>query len=190
MDLARETRQAQKQADEGLQNLSGKISNMEEALKDREQAVLFGSRCLSCNRAYDDTVKTPGTVNLPAEQRKAQIFAEIQRALHNPRTDPKESIKLLAVKVGRPCASTKPSREGPFASRDSSSLAYGIEDVQLLPLRAHSSLSKSRASPRASPRPTTQSMSRGEERSLWSHGRGPSAEHRFKVYEDIKSAVS
>ncbi|CAL1159205.1 unnamed protein product [Cladocopium goreaui] len=85
MDLARETHRIEDKAEEQLQFLAGKMRAMEENAKDREQAVLFGARCLSCNRAYEDTLKTSGAVNLPGEKRKAQVFAEIQRALHSPR---------------------------------------------------------------------------------------------------------
>eukprot|EP00435_Cladocopium_sp_Y103_P005606 s2132_g1.t2 len=114
MDLARETHRIEEKAEEQLHFLAGKMRAVEENAKDREQAVLFGARCLSCNRAYEDTLKTSGAVNLPGEKRKAQVFAEIQRALHSPRTDPQEPIKLIAVKVGRPCPSPSSKEAQPL----------------------------------------------------------------------------
>eukprot|EP00913_Durusdinium_trenchii_P030366 g28446.t1 len=182
MDLAHETRRIQEQAEESLQVLGSKLSTVKENMKDREQAVLFGARCLSCNRAYEDTIKTTGSVNLPAEKRKAQVFAEIQRALHSPRTagtlrsvrtDPQEPIKLLAVKVGRPGAQSPKACN--VASRDSASMAYGIEDGMMGLC--------------ATPRPTTQSK-----QCNWSFGRAllPNEMRTSKdqAYEDIKSAIS
>jgi len=217
MDLARETRRIEEKAEEGIQFLGSKLSTVEENTKDREQAVLFGARCLSCNRAYEDTLKTSGAVNLPGEKRKAQVFAEIQRALHSPRTDPQEAIKLIAVKVGRPCASPPSSKEGgPFAAgRDYSSMAFGIEDVQLLPMHAVST-SGARASGRGrgggqgghgaraarmrdlctTPRP----LQSPTDRCTWTFGRAQTTspdlpgEGRFKTkaqaFEDLKAAIS
>ncbi|CAE8665210.1 unnamed protein product [Polarella glacialis] len=111
-----------------------------EGIKDKEQAVLFGARCLSCNRVFDDVEKTSNTVNLRGERHRAQALFEIQRALHTPRTDPGQTIKLLAVKVGRPGMSKSKDNQSVFSSRDAQSLSYGIEDVQLLPLRGRSAL--------------------------------------------------
>ena len=37
-----------------------------------------------------------------------QVFAEIQRALHSPRTDPQEPIKLIAVKAQIDCCGMFP----------------------------------------------------------------------------------
>lgn len=206
MDLARETRRIEDKAEEQLHFLAGKMRAMEENAKDREQAVLFGARCLSCNRAYEDTLKTSGAVNLPGEKRKAQVFAEIQRALHSPRTDPQEPIKLIAVKVGRPCPSPS-SKEGPFASRDYSSMAYGIEDVQLLPVRARSSVGRNSGPSRSKARDlctTPRPMQSPVERH-WTFGRAVSTpapetvspvpgESRLKTkeqaFEDLKAAIS
>jgi len=201
MDLERETRRAKEKVEESIHDFGDKICAFEEAIKDKEQAVHFGARCLSCNRTFDDVVKTPGTVNLPAEKRRAQVFAEIQRALHTPRTDP-ETIKLLAVKVGRPTAVT--AKQSSYASRNGDSLANGLEDVQLIPVRA-SSLSRSAPPSRSqcSPRPPSKTSTsnvrpQSETSSCWTHGRGEAPatwtgrRHRAhsKVNEDIKSAVS
>ncbi|CAE7833163.1 unnamed protein product [Symbiodinium microadriaticum] len=201
MDLETETRRAKEKVEESIHDFSDKICAFEEAIKDKEQAVHFGARCLSCNRTFDDVVKTPGSVNLPAEKRRAQVFAEIQRALHTPRTDP-ETIKLLAVKVGRPTAVT--AKQGSYASRNGDCLANGLEDVQLLPVRT-TSLSRSVPPSRSqcSPRPPSKTSTsnvrpQSETSSCWTHRRGeaPAAwtgrRHRAhsKVNEDIKSAVS
>ncbi|CAE7228759.1 unnamed protein product, partial [Symbiodinium pilosum] len=72
MDLERETRRAKEKVEESIHDFSDKICAFEEVMKDKEQAVHFGARCLSCNRAFDDVVKTSGSVNLPAEKRRAQ----------------------------------------------------------------------------------------------------------------------
>lgn len=203
-ELSHAEHMAMVEAEEQLQFLAGKMRAMEENAKDREQAVLFGARCLSCNRAYEDTLKTSGAVNLPGEKRKAQVFAEIQRALHSPRTDPQEPIKLIAVKVGRPCPSPN-SKEGPFASRDYSSMAYGIEDVQLLPVRARSSLGRgqSRTTKARDLCTTPRPMQSPVERCHWTFGRATPApdtvspvpgESRLKTkeqaFEDLKAAIS
>lgn len=114
--------------------LRAALSDVAEELKDREQAVLFGARCLSCNRVFDDVERHAGVVNLRGERQRAQVFAEIQRALHSPRSDPLEPIKMLAVRVGRPCDLKSRSGLGPLAGRDALSLARGVEDVVLLPV--------------------------------------------------------
>eukprot|EP00439_Symbiodinium_sp_Y106_P020962 s9126_g2.t1 len=81
MDLERETRRAKEKVEESIHDFGDKICAFEEAIKDKEQAVHFGARCLSCNRTFDDVVKTPGTVNLPAEKRRAQavVFRGVGR---------------------------------------------------------------------------------------------------------------
>ncbi|OLQ08320.1 hypothetical protein AK812_SmicGene8177 [Symbiodinium microadriaticum] len=165
MDLETETRRAKEKVEESIHDFSDKICAFEEAIKDKEQAVHFGARCLSCNRTFDDVVKTPGSVNLPAEKRRAQVFAEIQRALHTPRTDP-ETIKLLAVKVGRPTAVT--AKQGSYASRNGDCLANGLEDVQLLPVRT-TSLSRSVPPSRSqcSPRPPSKTSTSNVRPQSW-----------------------
>lgn len=111
------------------------ISSVSEELKDREQAVLFGARCLSCNRVYDDIQKDAGVVEPPngSAKQQALVLAEIQKALQSQRPD-SQSISMLAVKVGRPGNISARSGLGPFAGRQDT-MACGIEDVSILPAR-------------------------------------------------------
>lgn len=116
--------------------ITDKLSLIEEGLKDKEQNVLFSARCLSCNRSYDDVAKMPGGVDLPGEKQQAKVWREIQRALHTPRTDKTEELRVVAVKVGRPTgtkAKDSSNGAGSYASRDPSTWSYGLEDVHLLP---------------------------------------------------------
>lgn len=117
--------------------LRSSISAMAQDIKDREQAVLFGAKCLSCNRVFDDVQPTAGVVNLPAEKQRAKLFAEVQRAFHSPGSDPAQAIKMLTVKVGRPGSLPRGSGAGPFEGRDSASLACGVEDVTMIPVWKH-----------------------------------------------------
>eukprot|EP00930_Biecheleria_cincta_P034339 TRINITY_DN23746_c0_g1_i1.p1 TRINITY_DN23746_c0_g1~~TRINITY_DN23746_c0_g1_i1.p1 ORF type:complete len:641 (-),score=141.98 TRINITY_DN23746_c0_g1_i1:342-2063(-) len=115
--------------------ITDKLSLIEEGIKDKEQNVLFSAKCLSCNRSYEDVAKMPGGVDLHCEKQKAQVWAEIQRALHTPRTSKTEELRVIAVKVGRPTgtkAKVASKGGGAFASRDQSTWSYGLEDVQLL----------------------------------------------------------
>lgn len=125
---------ADKASQEEVDQLRASLTSIAEGLREKEQAVLFGARCLSCNRVFDDVQQDAGAVNLRAAKTKAQVFAEIQRAMRSPRTNPNEPIKLLAVKVGRPA--TVRTKEGQhYASRDISQYSFELEDVQLLPIR-------------------------------------------------------
>jgi len=108
-----------------VDGLKTALCSLTEDIKEKEQAVLFGARCLSCNRVFDDVQLESGVVDMRAEKQRAQVFANIQRALHTPRTDPTKPIKMLAVKVGRP------GNIHGFEGRDASGLSWTADDVSL-----------------------------------------------------------
>lgn len=118
-----------------VSDLRRTLGNLTEGIKDREQAVLFGAKCLSCNRVFDDVQQEPNVVNLHAEKQRAQVFAEIHRAMHSPRSDPLEPIQMIAVKVGRTQDVKAKTGPGHYQGRDAGCHARGLEDVQLLPVR-------------------------------------------------------
>jgi predicted nucleic acid-binding Zn-ribbon protein len=119
-----------------LVEMRSELRMIAETTKDKEQTVLFGARCLSCNRVFDDVGQNSGTVDLPGERHRDALFSEVQRALHSPKVDPTAKIKMLSVKVGRP--TSVPVSGGTFASRDAASFACDVADVQLLPVRGYS----------------------------------------------------
>lgn len=114
-----------------VQELQEAVSAMTHDLREKDSSVLFGARCLSCNREFDDIQRTAGAVDLNAEKQKARLFAEVQRALHAPAADQTKQIKMIAVKVGR--STNIVGRGGTFEGRDATTFACGIEDVQLMP---------------------------------------------------------
>jgi len=125
-----------------LNVLREEMCQISESVKDREQAVLFGARCLSCNRVFDDVSRDPNAVDLFGEKQRNALFSQVQRALHSPKIDPLAKIKVLAVKIGRPTTVLGQTGYGQFEGRDSSSLACGVDDVQLVPVREAASKSE------------------------------------------------
>eukprot|EP00927_Polykrikos_kofoidii_P048627 TRINITY_DN42874_c0_g1_i1.p1 TRINITY_DN42874_c0_g1~~TRINITY_DN42874_c0_g1_i1.p1 ORF type:complete len:766 (-),score=124.12 TRINITY_DN42874_c0_g1_i1:414-2654(-) len=112
------------------------LSGLSQCMKDKDQAVLFGARCLSCNHVLDDAQQDAGIVDIHADKQRAHLYAEVQRALQNPKSDPTKPIKMIAVRVGRPSpisGDVGGSRPGHYYGRDGVSLACGVEDVQLMP---------------------------------------------------------
>jgi len=127
---------------EDIMELRQSLSIAAQEAKDREQAVLFGARCLSCNRVFDDVQQSAGVVDLPAEKQRAKLFAEVERALHSPKTEPMNPIKMLAVKVGRLGQVRCGTGLGATVEiRDAGNPACGVSDVQLLPVRGVSAFS-------------------------------------------------
>mmetsp|Transcript_72721 Transcript_72721/g.157825 ORF Transcript_72721/g.157825 Transcript_72721/m.157825 type:complete len:619 (+) Transcript_72721:62-1918(+) len=116
-------------------SLRDSVRALVQDMKDQEQSVLFGARCLSCNRVFDDVQQHAGVVSLHGEKQKEKLFAEVQRALHTPARDPNKTIRMLAVKVGRPAGLSDTRGHGFFEGRDAASLACGLEDVHLVPVR-------------------------------------------------------
>lgn len=110
------------------------VTGLVRDLKDKEQAVLFGARCLSCNRVFDEVQVEAGTVSVQTEKQKAQLWAEVQHALNSPRPDP-GLIRMLAVKVGRAGNIGTKAGLGPIEGRDAASYACGMDDVGLVPVR-------------------------------------------------------
>lgn len=109
------------------------LSMFAENIKEKEQSVLFGARCMSCNRVFDDVRQEPGAVDLPGERQRDALFSQVQQALHSPNLDPMTKIKMLAIKVGRPLPVTNAAGSRTFNGRDGSSFASGVGDVQLVP---------------------------------------------------------
>jgi hypothetical protein len=122
-----------------LNTLREEMCHISESVKDREQAVLFGARCLSCNRVFDDVSKDTNAVDLNGEKQRNALFTQVQRALHSPRIDPLAKIKVLAVKVGRPLTVPGSGGMGNFEGRDGASFACGVDDVQLVSFRESAS---------------------------------------------------
>jgi len=124
-------------ADESdLRELKQVMNRLALDVKEKSQAVLFGARCLSCNRVFDDVEQQAGVVDVHADKQQAKLYAEMQRALHTPSADPLNSIKMLAVKVGRPgsvIGAKSGGRAVPFQSRDGASIACDVADVKLMP---------------------------------------------------------
>jgi len=118
-----------------LNVLREELCQISEHVKDREQAVLFGARCLSCNRVFDDVSKDTNIVDLSGEKQRNALFTQVQRALHSPKIDPLAKIKVLAVKIGRPLTVPGSGGMGVFEGRDATSLACGVDDVHLVPMR-------------------------------------------------------
>lgn len=118
------------------------LSTFAENIKEREQSVLFGAKCLSCNRVFDEVCQEAGAgaVDLPVERQRDALFAHVQRALHSPNIDPMTKIKMLAVKVGRPMPLVGKGGSGTFEGRDGKSFSCGTGDVHLMPPVCGSSL--------------------------------------------------
>lgn len=112
------------------------LSVFAEKIADREQSVLFGAKCLSCNRVFDEVCKEAGSgVDLPIERQRDALFAQVQRALHSPNNplDPMAKIKMLAIKVGRHTSLSGKAGPGTYEGRDTSGLTCGTADMQLIP---------------------------------------------------------
>jgi hypothetical protein len=127
-------------------------------LKDKSQAVLFGARCLSCNRVFDDVEQHAGVVDVRADRQQAKLYAQMQQALHNPSADPMKPIKMIAVKVGRPGTVAGTGSGGrcvPFQGRDALSIACDVSDLHLLPV-SQSCAAKSAESPASRPATSNQ----------------------------------
>lgn len=135
-------RLSSKAEQEDLAHVRDELSMFAETIKDRETSVLFGARCLSCNRVFDEVCKDAGAVDLPVEKQREALFAQVQRALHSPGMDPMAKIKMLAVKVGRRIAVSGKSGVSYYEGRDSSGFACGANDMELMPeIRGSSALS-------------------------------------------------
>jgi len=125
-----------------LTYIRGVLATLCGQLKSQEQSVLFGARCLSCNRCYDDVERVAGVVDPSAETFRLQALNEIEKALTSPRCDPLDPVNFISVKVGRTYDAQQ--QGGVMAHCRDTSLARGVEDVILLPARR---------SPRPEPRP-------------------------------------
>eukprot|EP00747_Dinoflagellata_sp_TGD_P212312 gnl/TRDRNA2_/TRDRNA2_85427_c0_seq1.p1 gnl/TRDRNA2_/TRDRNA2_85427_c0~~gnl/TRDRNA2_/TRDRNA2_85427_c0_seq1.p1 ORF type:complete len:900 (+),score=153.00 gnl/TRDRNA2_/TRDRNA2_85427_c0_seq1:54-2753(+) len=131
---------------EEVDGLREAVSVIVQDIKEQETAVLFGSRCLSCGRVYDEVQKSAGVVDPRAEKEKAKLFAEVQRALHTTSGNEAKQIKMLSVKVGRPAEVARSDGSGMYFTRDVMPYTCGVEDLYLAP--ALSQRSTSPESPR------------------------------------------
>jgi len=123
---------------EDVLNLQGEMGNIAKGLKDKEQTVLFGARCLSCNRVFDDVQRESDTVDLHVEKARAKFLTEVEKMIQNPSADVLRAVRMMAVKVGRPMSVPSSTGRGIFEGRDARSLANGLDDIALVPLRGHS----------------------------------------------------
>jgi len=130
------------------------LSMFAETVKDNKESVLFGARCLSCNRVFDEVGQEAGVVDLPVERQRDALFSQVQHALHSPNMDPMAKIKMLAIKVGRPMPILKNGNT--FSGRDTSSFACGTGDMQLMPAVRGSSMVDASSPQRPSTTPRTQ----------------------------------
>lgn len=127
--------------------LHGAVSRMAAESKAKEQSVLFGAKCLSCNREFEDTTKTSGTVDLYGEKQKAQLFAQVQQSLHSTKAM-EEDIKMLTVKVGR--TGRRVGNGTVYEGRDPV-FGCAVEDVQMMRTTKSATGEKGK-SPRRRPR--------------------------------------
>mmetsp|Transcript_31388 Transcript_31388/g.73232 ORF Transcript_31388/g.73232 Transcript_31388/m.73232 type:complete len:575 (-) Transcript_31388:183-1907(-) len=107
------------------------VGTISQQLQEKEQTVLFGARCLSCNRVFDDVQTQAGTVDLHGDKQRAMLWAEMQRALYGPKTDPESAVKMIAVQVGRPAALPAKGGAGTFEGRQKH-LSCSVEDLALM----------------------------------------------------------
>jgi predicted nucleic acid-binding Zn-ribbon protein len=96
-----------------------------------KDTVLFGAKCLSCNRVFDDVDRSAGAVDNHAEQQRTQVLNEVQRALNHPAGDFSKPIKMLSVKVGRTGHIHAGDGSGPYETRETG-YGYPLEDVSLM----------------------------------------------------------
>merc|ERR1719327_349741 len=95
-----------------------------------KDTVLFGAKCLSCNRVFDDVDRSAGSVDNHSDQQRAQVLTEVQRALNHPAGDFSKPIKMLSVKVGR-TGNIHAGDGGTYESRETG-YGYPLEDVSLM----------------------------------------------------------
>lgn len=96
-----------------------------------KDTVLFGAKCLSCNRVFDDVDRSAGSVDNHSDQQRAQVLNEVQRALNHPAGDFSKPIKMLSVKVGRTGNVHAADGSGPYETRETG-YGYPLEDVALM----------------------------------------------------------
>lgn len=65
---------------------------------DNREGVLFGQRCLSCNRTFADDVQTANAVELDKERQRSALLHEVEQAYNS--TDG-GAIKFLSINVGK-----------------------------------------------------------------------------------------
>lgn len=64
----------------------------------KREGVLFGQRCLSCNRTFVDQVQTANMVELKKEEQRSALLHEVEQAYNS--TDG-GAIKFLSINVGK-----------------------------------------------------------------------------------------
>jgi len=115
-----------------VMHLKDGLAKVSQNLRDKEATVLFGARCLSCNRVFDDVRVEPNAVDLQQERQRQQVFAEVQRVLNDPAADFSKPVKMVSVKVGKPGVSrSNMDGTGSFHTRDQG-FGNPLEDMHLV----------------------------------------------------------
>eukprot|EP00811_Abedinium_folium_P002646 NODE_12429_length_1225_cov_3.606557.p1 GENE.NODE_12429_length_1225_cov_3.606557~~NODE_12429_length_1225_cov_3.606557.p1 ORF type:complete len:396 (+),score=122.38 NODE_12429_length_1225_cov_3.606557:66-1190(+) len=138
-----------------IEELKMSVGGMEEVARLHNQPVLFGARCLSCNRVFDEVEPQVGSMDLHLEKQRAKVFAEVQKALHSTGGShgaDEQNVKIIALKVGRATQLGSSGGLGPFNGRSPASSFNALGNMQLLPVRAESSPAGGTAGSRAARR--------------------------------------
>lgn len=64
----------------------------------QQEGVLFGQRCLSCNRTFVDQIQTANGVELEKERQRSALLHEVEQAYNS--TDG-GSVRFLSINVGK-----------------------------------------------------------------------------------------
>lgn len=149
---------------------------MSQNVREKETAVLFGAKCLSCNRVFDDVRPDANAVDLHGERQRHQVFAEVQRVLNDPAGDFSKPVRMVSVKVGKPAVGrSNTDGAGSFQTRESG-FGNPLDDMHLM-------LHGVRREEEAGMRPTTSNPAMQSPR-FW--GQGSAKESR----SDYKQSVS
>mmetsp|Transcript_57825 Transcript_57825/g.154480 ORF Transcript_57825/g.154480 Transcript_57825/m.154480 type:complete len:229 (+) Transcript_57825:171-857(+) len=92
----------------------------------RKEGVLFGARCLSCNRVFEDFAED-NVVDLAHEKQKHTLLAHVQKQLNDPSSDYGKPVKLLSVRIGK--AGRKEGKDGQMYQQRESKYGNAMEDM-------------------------------------------------------------
>lgn len=108
------------------------LAKVSQNVREKETAVLFGARCLSCNRVFDDVRPEANAVDLAGERQRHQVFAEVQRVLNDPAGDFSKPVRMVSVKVGKPAVGrSNTDGAGSFQTRESG-FGNPLDDMHLM----------------------------------------------------------
>lgn len=119
-DLQDQVDQSERDRRSEADKLQGSISVVASNIKDKQQSVLFGARCLSCNRVFDDVEQEAGKVDPRRDKETAHAMAEIQRAMHNPGAKPTDMTLMhwpSSSGVSRPASPRRAPGSAPGGPR-------------------------------------------------------------------------